>query len=98
MISLTEMEPEVLELLPMFLEGSRTRLESLSGLLAERQFAEIQRLGHGLKGTSAMYQLPEFAELGRELEEAAQAADVAAISRCGSEWQRQIEALAAVLD
>lgn len=96
-IDLSALEPEVRDLLPTFLAGSRGRLDSLNQLLSERRFEEIRRLGHGLKGTSAMYQLPELADLGRELERAAVAADEPAIVECGRQWRESLEILATIL-
>jgi HPt (histidine-containing phosphotransfer) domain-containing protein len=96
-VDLTTLDPEVRELLPLFVQGSRGRLESLDSLLQAQRFDDIRRLGHGLKGTSSMYQLDWLAELGKALEQAAEQGDLQAITECGREWRRSLDELAALL-
>lgn len=72
-----DLDPDVRELLPMFLEGRRT---DLAALRAAEGLDVALRIGHQLKGTGATFGLPALGDLGHKLEVAAKAEDPQAVA------------------
>jgi len=64
-----------------FLAIQQHRLTELEQALAVKDLPTLQRLGHAIKGGTATYELPDAAQLGALLEQAAAANDVAAAGR-----------------
>jgi HPt (histidine-containing phosphotransfer) domain-containing protein len=57
--------------LPRYLRRRRTDLETLRESLFRREFDQIRRLGHDMKGTGSSYGCPDISEIGKALELAA---------------------------
>lgn len=68
-------DPDVADLIPTFLAKRREDLARFRGLLAERQFEELRRHAHRLKGTGGSYGFPAISELAAVLERAATLGD-----------------------
>jgi PAS domain S-box-containing protein len=64
---------------PAFLGKRQVDLEKMRELLAARDFATIQKIGHNCKGTGTGYGFPEISQAGAAIEKAAKALDVAAL-------------------
>lgn len=75
-----EIPPEVLELVPEYLESRDQEMAVFAAALEARDFSTVRRLGHNLKGTGAGYGFPELTELGRRLEDGALRADAEEIA------------------
>jgi HPt (histidine-containing phosphotransfer) domain-containing protein len=71
--------PELLHLIPGFLERRENEVHELSELVAQSQFEGIRLIGHKLKGMGAGYGFPLVTEIGRDLEGAAKAGDTKGI-------------------
>jgi HPt (histidine-containing phosphotransfer) domain-containing protein len=67
-------------LIPAFLANRRRELETLRTVLAARDYAELRRIGHRMKGAAASYGFDRISAIGREIESAAGAGDAAAIA------------------
>ena len=72
--------PEVQSLIPGFLAVRRREHLWMESCLAERDFVQIARLGHRLKGSGGSFGFPELTTIGARLEDAARAKDT---DRCG---------------
>jgi HPt (histidine-containing phosphotransfer) domain-containing protein len=68
-------DPDMEDLIPMFLRNRRGDMEKINRLLEEENFDEIRMLGHGMKGAGGGYGFDEITEIGREIEEAAKNKD-----------------------
>ncbi len=70
-----EVGPEVRMLVPGFLAARRREHLWMESALAERDFGEIARLGHRLKGSGSSFGFPELTSIGARIERAAKAGD-----------------------
>lgn len=95
--TLSSLEPEARTLLPSFLQSGRERLVRLEALLARQEFGEIRRLGHGLKGSGAMYELGSFQNLGLLIENAADTRDAASLVSLYRDLNALLDELATAL-
>jgi HPt (histidine-containing phosphotransfer) domain-containing protein len=82
---------ELEDLIPGFLENRRGDVNRLRSALAEGDFDTIRVLGHSMKGSGGGYGFDAITAIGREIEDAARARDSEAIARC-------VEQLADYLD
>jgi len=64
-------EPEVMELIPEFLDNRRKEIEIIETYIREGNINEIITLGHGMKGFGSMYGFDEISIIGGKMEEAA---------------------------
>lgn len=64
------------DIVPKFLSARREDMGTLSTLLANQSWAEIQSLAHKIKGNAGSYGLTELGKLGGELEAACKAQNV----------------------
>lgn len=85
-----EISPEVRSLLPSFFSARQADYSKMVSALADREFEEIDRLGHRLKGSGGSFGFPELSTIGGLLEVAARAGDP---ERC----ERALDALGATL-
>ena len=67
-----EIDSELQEIIPAFFDNTRQEIEELAQATAQGDYETIQRLGHGLKGSSLGYGFEELADIGRKIEDAAQ--------------------------
>jgi CheY-like chemotaxis protein/HPt (histidine-containing phosphotransfer) domain-containing protein len=74
------------EAIPLFLDITRTDLQSLEDALREKDYSKIRFIGHDLKGSGGGYGFEEISVIGRFIEEAAKRSD-------GDEIAKQISAL-----
>jgi CheY-like chemotaxis protein len=71
---------QVLALVPQYLESKHQQIEAAREALISRDFGPIRSFGHNLKGTGRGYGFPAIEELGRQIEKAAEQADVGRIA------------------
>ena len=67
---------DIEEIVPGFLEGRNKDVQSLRELVDAGDIAEIQTIGHKLKGNSGSYGFDEMGEIGARIEEAAKQNDL----------------------
>jgi HPt (histidine-containing phosphotransfer) domain-containing protein len=72
-------ESELMGLVPRFLDNARMDLEEVVKALSVKDLKALSRLGHSLKGAGAGFGFNALADIGKRLEEAAKASDLAAI-------------------
>ena len=68
-------DPELQEIVPSFLENRQKDVETIRESMATRDYKTIQRIGHIMKGAGGGYGFDRITELGSSLEKAAQAED-----------------------
>lgn len=81
------------EIIQRYLERRKRDLDDCLSFLARRDFHEIEKIGHQLKGNGATFGYPELSVIGRNLEQAAQAHDLTKMkAMIGSlfQWVRTI--------
>jgi len=71
---------ELEALIPVFLANRRRELEALRAALAARDFGELCRIGHRMKGAGASYGFQRISSFGEAIETAAQTPDPAAVA------------------
>ncbi len=74
-----EMDPELADLIPDYLERRGQDLESMNAALAGADFEPVRILGHSMKGSGAAYGFEALTAIGAALEIAAKAEDAEAI-------------------
>jgi HPt (histidine-containing phosphotransfer) domain-containing protein len=74
-----EVDPDLVDLVPGFLENRRADLDNIRVALDRADYKGIHRIGHNLKGDSGALGFDGLGEVGRELERAALAQDDASI-------------------
>ena len=84
------------DLVPEFLEHRHADIEAIPALLAEGNLAEVQRLGHSMKGSGGGYGFDEVTRIGGQIEEAAKVNDTEAIRQLGKELETYISSVKVV--
>ncbi|MFH0998799.1 MAG: ATP-binding protein [Pseudomonadota bacterium] len=64
-------DPDLEALIPDFLQSIRSETLHLTELLREGNYADIQRIGHSLKGVGGGYGFQRITDLGAQIEQAA---------------------------
>ena len=88
-------DPELLALVPLFVENRRQDLEELRAAVDARDFATARRLGHSMKGAGSVFGFSDISALGAKIEQAAMSADahqVAALINELAQWVALTEA------
>jgi CheY-like chemotaxis protein/HPt (histidine-containing phosphotransfer) domain-containing protein len=75
-----EIDDEIVELVPAYLESMKESAKTLSALLLEKNFSAIKRIGHQMKGSGAGYGFDEITRMGRHIETAAGKKDYIAVA------------------
>lgn len=75
-----EVDENLADLVPDFLARKRLDLEKVRDSSAPHNYAEVERLGHRLKGDGSAYGFVTMSSIGRQLEEAAERHDDTAIA------------------
>lgn len=77
---IVNVDPDLEDLIPGFLENRVKELESLRAALGDANFQGIQSMGHSMKGVGGGYGFDGITEIGRDLENAAKSEDADAIA------------------
>lgn len=76
----SQIDPVIRPLIPMFLEQSTIRIQSLASALNQEDLSLMRKLTHTLKGSCASYGFSEMAEVVRDLENDLRTRDEVALS------------------
>ncbi len=90
---LATVPPDLLDIIPLFIESRDKDLARIPELVATAGFQELYRLGHNIKGTSAAFHLRGLSDLGLELELAARNQDGDGVLAVREKLAPSIEAL-----
>jgi CheY-like chemotaxis protein/HPt (histidine-containing phosphotransfer) domain-containing protein len=69
-------DPQLVEILPEFVERLPNQLDALCKALEEERLEDVERLAHRIKGAGGSYGYPTLSEVARSLELAAKGQDV----------------------
>ncbi|MEM7541554.1 MAG: Hpt domain-containing protein [Pseudomonadota bacterium] len=75
-----QIDPDIIELIPGFLDNRKNDVTRIRDLLAAKDFAQIKLLGHSMKGAGGGYGFDEITSIGAVIESAADAEDSGGIS------------------
>ncbi len=64
----SQIEPEILEIVPLFLNSRKEDLRHLEDYLQNKNFDEIKKIAHTIKGISRPYGFPTLEDMSRQLE------------------------------
>lgn len=70
-----QIDPDLKDLIPGFLENRAHDAERLEALLAAKDFDEIRLVGHSMKGVGGGYGFDAITDYGAEIEQGALAQD-----------------------
>jgi HPt (histidine-containing phosphotransfer) domain-containing protein len=76
-----EIDADLADLIPGFLENRKKELVELKALLQAKNFASLKSIGHKMKGTAGGYGFMRISELGKEIEIGADAGQDGAIQK-----------------
>lgn len=88
---IVQVDPEIEDIVPIFLQNRRDDVGFLSKALEDGDFEPIGILGHSMKGSGGGYGFDAITDIGRSLEQAAK-------SQSWGEIKRLVEELASYLD
>lgn len=86
-----ELDDDIRELVPAYLESMRVEAGALASLLEEKDFAAMNRIGHQMKGSGSGYGFDELTEIGRAIEDAAGREDASALRLLQSALSRYLD-------
>jgi HPt (histidine-containing phosphotransfer) domain-containing protein len=84
---IVNIDPDLEDLIPGFLNNRAKDVESINGLLDEGDFAAIRILGHSMKGAGGGYGFDLITEIGDKIESAAMAADATVIREANAQLE-----------
>lgn len=86
-----EIDPDLLEIVPEYLETKKKEAKDLMGLLDESCFSDIQVFGHSLKGSGGGYGFDKLSEIGAEIETYSKEKNVEKLNELAKELQSYLE-------
>lgn len=66
-----EIDADIQEAIPFFLEMRKKNIADIMTALAGKDYDQIKRLGHNIKGSGGSYGFDEVSRIGQDLEKAA---------------------------
>jgi len=63
-----KVDPEIADLIPGFLNNRKKDIKDMESYLEVGNFEQIERLGHGMKGSGAGYGFEGITEIGKSIE------------------------------
>ena len=72
-------DADLADIIPEYLENKRGECSRLKQLAAQRDFEEIRTIAHGMKGSGGCYGFTPISDIGRAMEAAAKAGNLADI-------------------
>ena len=93
---LVEIDPELMQIVPDYLESRRRDCAEIERLLAFGGMEYIQILGHRMKGSGGSFGFDEISEIGEVLETAAQVPDADGIKSAVGRLERYLERVSVV--
>ncbi len=76
-----KVDPEIADLIPGFLNNRKKDIKDLESYLEAGNFEQIERLGHGMKGSGAGYGFDRISEIGKSIEIAGKGKDIGGIKK-----------------
>ena len=76
-----KVDPEIADLIPGFLKNREKDIEQMESYLEAKNFEEIERLGHSMKGSGAGYGFDGVSETGKAIEVAGKEKNIEGIKK-----------------
>jgi len=77
---IVEVDRDLCDLIPGFMTHKRADIDAIFEAVARRDYAEIRRIAHRIKGEGSSYGFDSMTEIGRALEHAAALRDDGAVT------------------
>ncbi|HLX05211.1 MAG TPA: Hpt domain-containing protein [Candidatus Binatus sp.] len=77
---IVEVDEDLSDLIPGFMAHKRADIHTIFDAVTRRDYAEISRIGHRVKGEGGSYGFDAMTEIGRSLEHAAATRDDGAVT------------------
>jgi HPt (histidine-containing phosphotransfer) domain-containing protein len=77
---IVEVDEDLSDLIPGFLTHKRAEIDTIFEAVTRRDYAEIGRIAHRVKGEGGSYGFDAMSEIGRSLEHAAATRDGSAVN------------------
>jgi HPt (histidine-containing phosphotransfer) domain-containing protein len=78
---IVKVDPEIADLIPGFLKNREKDIEQMESYLEAKNFEEIERLGHSMKGSGAGYGFDGVSEIGKAIEVAGKEKNIEGIKK-----------------
>jgi HPt (histidine-containing phosphotransfer) domain-containing protein len=78
---IVRVESEIADLIPGYLKNRQKDIDSMESYLEKGNFEQIERLGHGMKGSGAGYGFDGISEIGKSIEIAGRDKDIEGIKK-----------------
>ncbi len=86
-----EIDKDLEEIVPAFLEGRKKDTEIIKKCVLEKNFEELRSVGHKLKGTAGSYGFMGLSKIGAKIEEAAKSSNIEALKKLSLEYEDHIK-------
>lgn len=86
-----EIDKDLEEIVPAFLEGRKNDIQIIKKLLMAKDFEELKSVGHKLKGTAGSYGFMGLSKIGANMEEASIKKNVDEIKRLSDEYELHLK-------
>lgn len=74
------------DLIPVFMKNRLKEVDALRSAVSAADFEQLRQLGHRMKGVGNSYGFAHVSDIGKRVEDAASAADTAALQACVDEY------------
>ena len=86
-----KIDSDLKELIPVFMDNREADIAALKKNLEAENFAEIEKIGHQLKGVGGSYGFDYITEIGREIENTANKNNIAELEQLINELETYID-------
>lgn len=83
-------DPEFQELIRQYLDFLNNALPDVTANLQDKNFLEVQKFGHNMKGSGGGYGLDDFSEFGSQIEKAAMVQDQLALENLIATFKKKL--------
>ncbi len=86
-------DPDLIELIPGCINSRHEDIKNMNTLLKKRQYREIERCGHSMKGSGSGYGFDEISKIGAFIEKAGQSESIRRIEEGIEKLEQYLENL-----
>ncbi|RMF06906.1 MAG: hypothetical protein D6762_08565 [Candidatus Neomarinimicrobiota bacterium] len=84
-------DPEFRELIRQYLDFLQNALPEVKANLEDKNYLEVQKFGHNMKGSGGGYGLDEFTDIGAQIERAAMIPDHVVLEGLLTSFEKKLE-------
>ena len=86
-----EIDKDLQEIVPAFLDGRKKDIEIIKKLVNLSDFEELRSVGHKLKGTAGSYGFMALSKIGAKIEEAANTKNLENLKKLSAEYESHMK-------